>query len=570
MTAAVTCLGQDGVDLVGPNASQGPDGIQDLDLHLSNLTAAVSQIQVEAPGGFEWATEPDPTGAALAEYFPSSTAGQGDLYLNPEVNSDEGPHGSALPLGGSTGSLIQLVNGMTLTVTIDYQTQASPDVVNVVVSNLISATDPMPAVPTPANIVGTFQVTDDGQDGIGQPYEQGFVHLVVTAPAGVVFDSATFSQVLWQISDPVGTFWDSTTNSLGHEHIYATLEADSDNVVDLYFPPVRDEAPAAGSTTPTMLLQVSIPDDSNVYATPFMGADWSLTALTQPLNSQSAPPPPTTEAELRTDLMSASPEYDTIDLPANTTIVITQPLEITHSVDIIGNNATLLFDQGDTAPWPATASGAIYVDTPFYDNIQLDLQDFTIKFDMSSPILWSNLAGTTPAFYDPENNPTGIQHAVIDTGDPTPNTNITIYSFNDLTIYGPPAFDGSSFSSLQSQMAEEGLAPYQYVGEQDMDLILSNASDSGTISNSTFQGGTIEVFGGPWNIIDNTVLGSTADTYSPSAFAVHSPQDLVLAGNQVTQADPAGCEFRLIVLAESGYDDTIEDNSFGGGAGCGR
>ena len=94
--------------------------------------------------------------------------------------------------------------------------------------------------------------------------------------------------------------------------------------------------------------------------------------------------------------MSESPEYDTIDLPANTTIVITQPLEITHSVQIIGNNATLLFEQGDTAPWPATASGAIYVEIAVYANIQLDLEDFTIKFDMSSPIRWSNPAGTSP------------------------------------------------------------------------------------------------------------------------------------------------------------------------------
>ena len=125
--------------------------------------------------------------------------------------------------------------------------------------------------------------------------------------------------------------------------------------------------------------------------------------------------------------MSESPEYDTIDLPANTTIVITQPLEITHSVQIIGNNATLLFDQGDTAAWPATASGAIYVDTPFYDNIQLDLEDFTIKFNMSSPIqLEQSGREITPALYDPENNPAGIQHAVIDTGDSNPNTNITI------------------------------------------------------------------------------------------------------------------------------------------------
>ena len=50
--------------------------------------APSSQIVVQAPGGFEWATEPDPTGAALAEYFPSSTSGQGDLYINPQVKSD--------------------------------------------------------------------------------------------------------------------------------------------------------------------------------------------------------------------------------------------------------------------------------------------------------------------------------------------------------------------------------------------------------------------------------------------------------------------------------------------------
>ena len=98
-----------------------------------------------------------------------------------------------------------------------------------------------------------------------------------------------------------------------------------------------------------MLLQVSIPNNSNVYVTPFMGASWNLTLLAEPFNSQAPPAPPTTEAQLRSDLMSESPEYDTIDLPANTTIVITQPLEITHSVQIVGNNATLLFQQGDTA-----------------------------------------------------------------------------------------------------------------------------------------------------------------------------------------------------------------------------
>ena len=109
LAVAVTCIGQDGHDLVGPDASQGSDGIQDLHLQLSGLAAAVSQIVVTAPGGFRWATEPDPTGAALAEYFPSSSPGQSDLYLNPEVKSDLAAPGATLPLGGSTGSLIETV-----------------------------------------------------------------------------------------------------------------------------------------------------------------------------------------------------------------------------------------------------------------------------------------------------------------------------------------------------------------------------------------------------------------------------------------------------------------------------
>ncbi len=47
-----------------------------------------------------------------------------------------------------------------------------------------------------------------------------------------------------------------------------------------------------------------------------------------------------------------------------------------------------------TAAWPADASGAIYVDEPGYNNLQIELEDFTIKFDMSAPIRWSNPAGT--------------------------------------------------------------------------------------------------------------------------------------------------------------------------------
>ena len=226
--------------------------------------------------------------------------------------------------------------------------------------------------------------------------------------------------------------------------------------------------------------------------------------------------------------MSESPEYDTIDLPANQTIVITQPLEITHPVKIVGNKATLFFQQGNTAAWPADASGAIYVADPGYTNIQLTLENFTIRFDMSAPIRWSNPAGTQPALWDPENNPGGISHAVIDTRDSNTNLNRDILTLTGMTIYGPPAFDGSSYATLQAQLVQSGDTSHEYVGEQAIDLIRANDEDSGTIRNSTFQGGAIEVFGGPWTITGNTVLGSTADTYSPGAFGLHSPHDVVV------------------------------------------
>ena len=229
----------------------------------------------------------------------------------------------------------------------------------------------------------------------GLYYEQGFVHLVATATNGLTFNSATFSQVVWALSDQAGFDWDSTAATLGHNHVYADLRSGTNNVVDLYFPPVRDEAPASGSTSPTMTLTALVPGVSTVYSTDFVGGDWNPAARANAFNNQPAPSPaPTTEAQLRALLASTSPEYDTIDLPANTTIILTQPLEITHSVAIIGNNSTLLFQQGSTAAWPASASGAIYVNTPAYTNIQLTLSGFTIEFDMSAPIRWSNPSGS--------------------------------------------------------------------------------------------------------------------------------------------------------------------------------
>ena len=569
LLASVTSLGQDGVDLVGPDASQGSDGIEDLHLSLSGLAGTVEQIAVQAPGGFEWATAPDPTGAAFAEYFPSSTPGDGDLYMNPQIRSDLPAPRGTLPLGGSTGSLISLANGDTLTVTIDYQGQTSPDTVTAVVSGLISATDPMPATPVPANLVNAFQVVNLGQGPNSLYYEQGFVHVVATATSGLTFAPATFNQVVWSMSDRAGLEWDSTAATLGHNHVYASLRSGTDNVVDLFFPPARDEAPSSGSTSPTMTLTALVPGVSTVYATDFAGSDWNPAARATALNNQPAPSPsPTTEAGLVALLASTSPEYDTIDLPANATIIMTQPLEITHSVAIFGNNSTLLFQQGSTAAWPASASGAIYVNSPAYDNVQLTLSGFTIAFGMNPPIRWNNPSGAGPALFDPENNPGGVEHAVIDTADSNTNLNLTALTLSNMHISGPPAFDSATFATISSLIGQDEGSGAVYSGEPAIDLVRTNALDTGSIENSTFQGGSIDLSGGPWTIAGNSIKGSMAETYSAAAFALHSSHDVTIMDNQVTQSDPAGREFRLVVMAVSGYDNVIEGNTFAGGVGA--
>ena len=156
---------------------------------------------------------------------------------------------------------------------------------------------------------------------------------------------------------------------------------------------------------------------------------------------------------------------------------------------------------------------------------------------------------------------------MIDTRDSNTNLNLTSLDAHNMQIYGPPAFDGSAFGTITQELSQSGdtaqvrrraghgAGPGQRPGHR---------LDRRT---RRFQGGSIELYGGPWTITGNKVLGSMAQTYSPAAFSLHSPHDVTIEGNQVTQSDPAGREFRLVDLAVSGYDNVIESNKFGGGAG---
>ena len=240
---------------------------------------------------------------------------------------------------------------------------------------------------------------------------------------------------------------------------------------------------------------------------------------------------------------------------------------------IFGQGDTILFDQdhagGDTSAWPSTATGAIYVNFPpgTVKHTQVVLQNFTIKFD-EAPV-WNNPSGTQPALWDPENT-AGINHAVIDTGDSNTPQSTQWLTLQDMRVYGPPAYDASSFQNLQNQASTRGMV---YVGEPAMTLVQTDPGgggfgDYGTISNSTFQGGPINLLGGPWTITGNTVLGAVTGTYSTAAFGLGGAHDSMIQGNQVIQSAINGTEFRLINFAGSGYNNTVQSNSFGGGAGA--
>lgn len=174
-----------------------------------------------------------------------------------------------------------------------------------------------------------------------------------------------------------------------------------------------------------------------------------------------------------------------------------------------------------------------------------------------------------PAVWDPQNS-AGISHAVIDTGDQNTPQSTQWVTLQNLAVYGPPAYNGSSFAALQVQAAANGQV---YVGEPAMPLVQTDGGggwfgDYGTITGCSFQGGSINLVGGPWTVANNAFTGALAATYSLAAIAVGGPHDVLIQGNSVTQSDPAGTEFRLVNFAGGGANNTVEDNMFGGGAGA--
>ena len=172
---------QEGVDLTGPDAGVGPDGVVDDEVVLSNLSNfPINYVTITGPAGsgLAWETSPNPDGYAHAEMFRPQNSTTANVYFNPYViNSD--------------GTRVDLLNSQSLTVTVHY------NIFNVdeedTFSNLSltgATTDPNRAVPqappSPTLVsVSGVQVTWDGQDGQNLTGGSGDVHIALTGlPAG--------------------------------------------------------------------------------------------------------------------------------------------------------------------------------------------------------------------------------------------------------------------------------------------------------------------------------------------------------------------------------------------------
>jgi hypothetical protein len=385
---AAQWLGQDGHDLTGPGPSVGPDGLQDVHLALSGLSASVpiTTATIVGPGGETWAYGLDPTGDPDAELVRNaSDPTKADLYFSPKTNL----------AGGS------------LTITINYA-DGHTDAATLTAG----ATDPSLAMPAPApSPIAWNGVTAQwsGQDGAGSS-TPGMAHVAVSGlPAGRSIVAAALTDGVagsWSFASAKNTNVAFTTDPNA-----APLTVNQGGTsANLAFAPVRSEA----GTPLTLRLLL---DDGTTVATQFPGgaADPGLIAPLPAATSIVAHP--------GDDLNALANQYGTVHLTTGT-YTLTQPLVLNAPVTINADpGATLLFSQPQSAsPW----SAAIKINAG-----HTTLQGFAVRF--SGPVNWASNVNYGPAVIGTTDN--------LDTGPNLPKPAITIAN---LDLQGPPVPAGSS------------------------------------------------------------------------------------------------------------------------------
>jgi hypothetical protein len=603
-----TWIGQDGRDLVGPSSEASPSDVQDIHIALSGLPAArtIVQATITAEGGGEWQYRgKGGAWAALIERGPRSS--RADLYLEPaqvetgraftiRLRYDDGTMvpivvrgrraapdlrmpAAALgvtwmgqepsdwtgaepgvgsdglqdarlalsrlsarvdvksvlleaaagrrwrfgvnPEGDASAELIrdpkdparadlyfqpvESLAGQPLKLTILYASGKTDTAT--VRAGPTDGSRRMAPVPMPQPIVHAISARWLGQDR-APGANPGDVHVALTGiPAGRTIAAAA-------LSDAVRGYWvyrsrqgDPALPATYDEGPLVLRQGSDPSRADLFFAPLRDES----DRKLTLRLVFS---DGALAIVDFPGGACDV-RLRVPEAAGTA-----IQARPGDDLHDLVQHHRTIQLTPGS-YRLGRPLVLSQQVALRGEpGATLLFAQGaDQPPWPA----AITV-----HRSRTALDGFAVRF--AGPIRWKTDVPWGPAVIGmTETN---------DNSHPDPRLGLT---FTNLDLEAPPAASPGGWED----------APRL--------LRLVNAR-SGRVARNRLRGGMIELGEGPWEILENTYVGTPAGTVSPAVIAAHNGFDLTIRRNRARPAGSSGKTWRFLVLTGSGAGDRIEEN----------
>ena len=564
LSATSSYIGLDGTDLVGPTASVGPDGIKDIHLTVSNIPIAnssqtpINSLTVTAPSAgsaFQWIygdgglskgnnPEAGPNTEVFIRSIPQgATTETADVFINPIVQY----------VDPSTGKVTNqtLPNNAELDLSVSYtyngtrQTDSWPTDSSLQVTATGLGGSLRDHTPTlPALGMGTYAAT------FGAQTSDGYAHVDLSGlPMGSTIASAT-------LNDVAGLSWNPNISYGRPELGMLVTYSNNKQNVDFAFPPLRDEAgttmtirfqlkgfatqyvtdfsvPASTHTNPALCdpAHAVVSSDQPLLVSPVTGTDGSPTpdmvSYTDSNNQQHT-------VDIQTLLNMAestsSPRYTKFTLTDGSTggvYLIDKPLWIYSGLILQGadSNVTLEFTFSSTNPPAAQPSGAIN-----FRSSHVTLDNLKIRFSNSSVDL--NNGGS----------------AILDGQDlsQVPKWDINLLNLDIQGVYDPNFYN---------------LADSAY--ETMMTIKMGNF-DSGTIENNTVSGGVISVQWGPWQILNNTIVGAVAGTVCDGSFGLYTCHDITLQGNSATDPNPSadGNIDRFFAANRSGYDFVIENNSF--------
>ena len=345
-------LGQDGLDWTGPGPSVGPDGREDIHLHLSGLAVGtkVKAIRIEGPGTLRWESGNNSRLFSNAELVSdAANPSSGEFYFQPDRD----------------------LNGQVLKLIVAYENDKFES--TTLVAGPCDPVLRMPVTPLPAFDENAVRARWLGQDGLN-PASPGDVHAVIDGVlaglsiVGAVLTDAVRGTWIFRQNDSVAIPVESSAQPL------LLKPRAGGKSVDLFLRPYRDESKE------TMTLRLIAADGRNILVR-FPGGASDLGKI--------APGPAASRILARPgdDLQTLVEQFGTVVLTPGTyrmhrPLVLLRPITLTSD-----GGATLLFNQAPSEPPWSTAIKVRSGNTT--------LSGFAIRF--AGPVRWNTAISWGPA-----------------------------------------------------------------------------------------------------------------------------------------------------------------------------